>query len=337
MSRLPPAAALIPLAVLLAAAAAAALALGPSAIGLPEVLASLGLAGAPVEDFQRAAILEIRAPRVVLAVLIGAVLAQAGASLQGLLRNPLADPSLIGVSAGAALAAALTLTLLRPTTELALPVAAFAGGWCAALLALRLAQHEGYTRIGTLLLAGMAVNAAAGAGIGLASSLASDPALRDLVFWTFGSLGKAGWRELAWGAPLLLLVLVLMPRDARALNALLLGEAEAGHLGVRVESLKRRLLLLTVLGTATSVALAGLIGFVGLLVPHLVRLMTGPDHRVVLPASALLGALLLLLADIAARLWMAPVELPIGALTALVGGPFFLFLLLLRRDQIAEL
>jgi iron complex transport system permease protein len=153
----------------------------------------------------------------------------------------------------------------------------------------------------------------------------------------FGSLGKAGWDQILVALPLLLVPLLLIPRDARALNALLLGEAEAGHLGIHVERLKRRLTLLVVMAAGAAVALAGIIGFVGLVVPHLIRLWAGPDHRLLLPASALLGALLLVLADTAARLLLAPVELPIGILTALVGGPFFLALLLRVRGHAESL
>ena len=174
----------------------------------------------------------------------------------------------------------------------------------------------------------------AGAGIGLFTQLASDQALRSLTFWMFGSLGKASWPELAVVAPLLLAAIVLIPREAGALNALLLGEPEAGHLGVDVERLKRRLTVLVVLAAASAVALAGIIAFVGLIVPHLVRLWRGPDHHELLPFSALLGALLLTLADTGARVMLAPAELPIGILTALLGGPFFLALLLRHRAEI---
>lgn len=308
-----------------------ALALGPLSIPFSHVLGALGLP-LPVEDLERAAILQIRLPRVLLALLTGAALAQAGAAMQGVFRNPLAEPGLVGVSSGAALAAVSVIVLLHAPSWL-LPAATFGGGLAAAWFVSSIARSAGYTRVATMLLAGLALNALAGAGIGFFSFIADDLALRSLTFWMFGSLGKAGWPQIAVAAPLLLLPLLLIPRDARALDALLLGEAEAGHLGVDVEKIKRRLLLLCVLAVATSVSLAGIIGFVGLVVPHLIRLWAGPGHRLLLPASALLGAALMTLADLGARTWVAPAELPIGVLTALVGGPFFLALILRYRNS----
>jgi iron complex transport system permease protein len=344
MPRRPPPALLVALLLALAASALAALMLGPVSLGAAKVLAALGIGSTPLESFERSVVIDLRLPRVCLALLVGAALAQAGAAMQGIFRNPLADPSLVGVSAGAALAAATVLVLsgklggagaLPPA--LLLPLVTFAGGLLAALLVQRLAQSEGYTPVSTMLLAGLALNAIAGAGIGLLSQVASDLALRDLTYWMFGSLGKSGWRELAFGAPILIVALLATQRHAQALNALQLGEAQAGHLGFDVERLKRRLLILVVLATATSVALTGLIGFVGLLVPHLVRLLTGPDHRLVLPGAALSGALLLTLADTAARTALAPAELPIGILAALLGGPCFLWLLARNRRHVERL
>lgn len=301
-------------------------------------------AEAALQTYEVAALRDLRLPRVLLALLVGAALAQAGAAMQGVFRNPLADPGLVGVASGAALAAVasivLSTSLWSEGDHLALlqtfgtPVAAFCGGLLAAWLALRLAQSGGYTHVATLLLAGLALNAIAGAGIGLLTQLASDAGLRAATFWLFGSLSKSGWPEIALGAPILIAVLLFLPTQARKLDALLLGEAEAGHLGIDVEVLKRRGLLLIVLAVAISVALAGIIGFVGLIVPHLIRMLAGPGHRLLLPASALGGAGLLVLADLASRTWIAPQELPVGILTALVGGPFFLALLLRYRGQV---
>ncbi len=321
----------------LLAAALAALAVGPVPISATKLLGLLGLpSDSPLADFERLTLLHIRLPRVLLAMLVGAALGVSGAAMQGLLRNPLADPGLIGVSAGAGLGASALMVLgmgtLLPVT-LALPLASFAGGAAAAWAVLRLSQVDGRTRIATMLLAGLALNAIAGAGIALLAYIADDFALRSVTLWMFGSLGRTGVGELATAAPLLLIPLIALPLHAAKLNALLLGEAEAQHLGVEVERIKRRVLLLTVLAVGVSVALSGIIGFVGLIVPHLVRLWAGPDHRRVLPGCAFLGALLLLAADTLARTLFQPAELPIGILTALVGGPFFIALLLRYRDR----
>lgn len=319
----------------LLAACAAALSIGSVPIGPAKLLAALGWPGTvAIADFERAVLWQIRLPRILLAILIGAALATAGAGMQGLLRNPLAEPGLVGVSSGAALAAAAFMVLGAGTlpTSIGLPLASFAGAAVAAWVVLRISVIDARTRVATMLLAGLALNAIAGAGIGLLSYLADDFALRTVTLWMFGSLARASLTELAVAAPLLLLAIGWICARASALNALLLGEAEAGHLGVDVETLKRHLTILIVLAAGISVALAGIIGFIGLIVPHLVRLWTGPDHRRVLPISALLGALLLLVADTLARTVFMPAELPIGILTALVGGPFFLALLLRYRS-----
>ena len=212
-----------------------------------------------------------------------------------------------------------------------LSICAFAGGLGVTLLVYRLGRRDGQTSVATMLLAGIALTALGGAVVGLFTYLADDATLRSLTFWNMGSLNGASYNRL-W--PLLavtLLVILWLPRRARALNALLLGESEARHLGFEVERLKRELVFCTALGVGAAVAAAGLVGFVGLVVPHLVRLVAGPDHRVLLPASALAGASLMLLADLAARLVLAPAELPIGIVTALIGAPFFLYLLVRGR------
>lgn len=289
--------------------------------------------GTDASGYAATALLQIRLPRVLLAVLIGAALAQAGAAMQGLLRNPLADPGLIGVSSGAALGGVAMLVIGGPWLSAGLPIASFLGGLLAALLALQLARSDGHTRMSTLLLGGLALNALGGAGIGFLALMADDTSLRSLNFWLFGSLAKASWQEVLTVMPLLLVPLLLLPGCGRSLNALLLGEAEAQHLGVDLERLKRRVLLLSVLAVAASVAAAGIIGFVGLLIPQLLRLVIGPDQRQLLPASALAGAILLVLADTAARTLFLPGELPIGILTALMGAPFFIGLLVHYRQR----
>ena len=336
---------LIPaLLLLLALAFWLALALGPVSLSLGDSLrallrlAGLPLAGAGLEQAELI-VGQLRLPRALLGLAVGAVLALAGVAMQGLFRNPLADPGLIGVSSGAALGAALAIVggawLGQPPVWLApwlLSLCAFGGGLGVTALVYRLGRRDGETRVATMLLAGIALSALTGAGIGLFSYLADDATLRSLTFWNLGSLNGASYARLWPLLPVCLGVALWLPRRAAALNALLLGESEARHLGFDVERLKRELVLCVALGVGAAVAAAGMIGFVGLVVPHLVRLLTGPDHRLLLPASALAGAALLLLADLAARLLLAPAELPIGTLTALLGAPFFLYLL--RRERV---
>ncbi|TXH72175.1 MAG: iron ABC transporter permease [Thiothrix sp.] len=289
----------------------------------------------PLDAGQITVLIEIRAPRVALGILVGAGLAITGATIQGLFRNPLADPGLMGVSSGAALAAVSIIVLgatlfqgLSTTLgHYTLPLAAFIGSLLVTGLVYRLANVDGRTDIATMLLAGIAINALLGAATGLLTYAANDTQLRTLTFWLMGSLGSATWAQVLTALPLILLPVLILPWFAPALNAVLLGEAEAGHLGFNLERLKQVLIVLVALIVGTAVALTGVIGFVGLVVPHLLRLAFGPDHRLLLPASALLGASLLLLADLIARTVVTPAELPIGIITALLGGPFFLWLL----------
>ncbi|MCY1204632.1 Hemin transport system permease protein HmuU [compost metagenome] len=331
------------LGVLLLLALWLSLALGPVSLPLGETLrAAMRLAGLPFsgEGLEQAELIlgQIRLPRTLLGLAVGAVLALSGVAMQGLFRNPLADPGLVGVSSGAALGGAAAIVggaalggLPDAFAPYLLSVCAFAGGLGVTLLVYRLGRRDGQTSVATMLLAGIALTALAGAVIGLFTYLADDATLRSLTFWNMGSLNGASYSRL-W--PLLIVTLFVffwLPRRARALNALLLGESEARHLGFDVERLKRELVFCTALGVGAAVAAAGLIGFIGLVVPHLVRLVAGPDHRVLLPASALAGASLMLLADLAARLVLAPAELPIGIVTALIGAPFFLYLLVRGR------
>ena len=333
----------VALALLLALSLWLSLALGPISLPLGDTLrAALRLLGLPLADegLQQAELIlgQIRMPRTLLGLAVGAVLALCGVAMQGLFRNPLADPGLIGVSSGAALGAAIAIVggaALGGMPEIAAPyllsLCAFAGGLVVTALVYRLGRRNGQTSVTTMLLAGIALNALAFACIGLFTYLADDATLRTLTFWNLGSLNGASYARL-W--PLLLVtaaVALWLPRRALALNALLLGESEARHLGIAVERLKRELVFCTALGVGAAVAAAGMIGFIGLVVPHLVRLLVGPDHRVLLPASALAGASLLLLADLFARLILAPAELPIGIVTALIGAPFFLYLLMRGR------
>ena len=319
------------------------LALGPVSLPLLDTLrAGMRLLGLPVngEGLEQAELIlgQIRLPRTLLGLTVGAVLALAGVAMQGLFRNPLADPGLVGVSSGAALGAALAIVgtaWMGGVPEVFAPyllsLCAFLGGLGVTALVYRLGRRDGQTNVATMLLAGIALTALASSAVGLFTYLADDATLRTLTFWNLGSLNGASYQRL-WPLVLVAVAVALwLPRRAAALNALLLGESEARHLGFEVESLKRELVFCTALGVGAAVAAAGLIGFVGLVVPHLVRLLSGPDHRVLLPASMLAGASLLLFADLVARLALAPAELPIGIVTAFIGAPFFLYLLLRGR------
>ncbi len=274
---------------------------------------------------------QVRLPRTLLALAVGALLAQCGAVMQSLFRNPLADPGIIGVSSGAALGAAIAMVLFGSLAPVAL--FAFLGGLITTLLVYRLATGPGGTSVALMLLAGVAIAALTGAGLGLLSYLASDEALRDLSLWSMGSLAGGDWTRIGTLLAATLGLLLMLSRDALKLNAMLLGEAEARHMGIPVQRFKLRLMATTALAVGLSVAVSGPIGFIGLVVPHLARMIVGPDNRRVIPLSATLGALLLLLADMGARRLVSPAELPIGLMTALIGTPFFLYLLLKERRR----
>ena len=286
-------------------------------------------------------LLDIRLPRICLAILIGAILAISGAVMQGLFRNPLAAPSLIGVSSGASVGASVVIVLagawLQSNTALGLSlvaVGAFIGSFLVTVLVYRLSTSALGTSVTTMLLAGIAVSALAGAVSGLLSYYADNEMLRQISIWQMGNLSTANWQRVVVLTVVAILVLSLFPRESKSLNALLLGESEARHLGIDVQQVKRKLILLTTLGIGTAVAIGGMIGFVGLIVPHIVRLLIGPDHRWLLPVSALAGGVLLLLADTIARIIIAPTELPTGILTAILGAPFFIMLLVQQRREI---
>lgn len=295
-------------------------------------------AGAPLDEATVTVLSVIRLPRVAMAALIGATLAVMGAVMQALFRNPLADPGLIGVSSGAAVAAAASIVLGSSLplfgalpSGMVLPVAAFAGGLAVTALVYTFSVRDGQPSLSLMLLAGIAMNALGGAVIGLFVYLADDAQMRQLTFWTMGGLGAMTPGTLIPAAVLMALALGGVLFTARALNLLLLGEAEAYHLGVRVEALKRVCIVLVALGVGAGVAVAGTIAFVGLVAPHLVRLMAGPDHRRVLPGAACMGAILLTGSDLIARTIAVPAEMPVGLVMAGIGGPFFLVMLLRVR------
>jgi len=307
------------------------------AVRLPALDVLAVLAGRD-DGMQRLALIvrQLRLPRALLTGLVGALLAICGAAMQGLFRNPLADPSLIGVTAGASVGASLVIVFAGGVAGLVglslVSLGAFVGGTAAVLLVYRLATGPGGTSVATMLLAGIAIGALAGSVGSLLEFYADNEMLRRISLWRMGGLDGANWPRVAIVAGVSAFIFFVLPRQANALNALLLGESEARHLGIAVDRIKRRLVLLTAAGVGVSVAVAGAITFVGLVVPHIVRMLIGPDHRWLLPASALAGAILLLIADTLARIVVAPTELPVGLLTALLGAPFFISLLRRRRE-----
>lgn len=317
-----------------------AVSLGPVSLTLEQLYQALLTVLKGGDSSEQVILWHIRIPRLLLGLLVGSGLAVCGAVMQGLFRNPLADPGLIGVSSGASLGAALSivlggqLMLAAEWQRWLTPFSAFIFGAAVTLLVYKLASSRGRTEVATLLLAGVAIQAVAGAGIGLLTYLADDTQLRDLTFWSMGSLGGAQWNTVAVTAVLSLPTLLVLLRLSRGLNALLLGEAEAAHIGIQVERLKILAITFSALLVGVSVAAAGMIGFVGLVTPHLIRLSLGSDHRFLLPASAILGGVLLVCADVLARTLISPAELPIGILTALIGGPFFIYLLLQQRARV---
>ncbi len=327
------------------AAIICSVALGPMDITLKQSINALlpdSLRTSDIPSHIALVIQQIRLPRTLLAISVGAILAICGTVMQGLFRNPLADPGIIGVSAGASLGAAVAIVLFGSLAENypnillfgTVPVFSFLGGAITTVLVYKLGTGTNGTSVTMMLLAGVAIGALAGAGLGLMNYYADDQALRDLSLWTMGSLAGANWGGLGLAFTTLLILLVLFYRYAEPLNALLLGESEAKHLGIEVQSLKRKLILLTAAGVGVTVALAGMIGFIGLIVPHLGRMLIGPNHKSLLPISMVIGALLLLIADMIARTAVAPLDMPVGIVTALLGAPFFMWLLIKQKGRL---
>ena len=277
--------------------------------------------------------LTIRLPRVLLALVIGGSLALAGCVMQGLFRNPLADPGLLGISSGAACAVALWVVLplsLPALLMLYAPMlAAFAGALAATLVIFLLSQQQVST-LSRLLLVGIAINALCGAVVGVMSWVSNDAQLRQLSLWGMGSLGSAQWSTLLAATSLMIPAVMVIWRLAGALNLLQLGDEEAHYLGIDVRAVQRMLLLCSALLVASAVAVSGVIGFIGLVVPHVMRMWLGADHRAVIPGSVLAGPFLLLIADTLARTLVTPAEMPVGLLTSLLGAPWFLWLIFRR-------
>jgi iron complex transport system permease protein len=332
----------------LLAVALLATTVGAAGIPLPRLAAALGLnlSGADPAMLARDELVlwSIRIPRIAVAGMIGGLLALSGAIMQGLFRNPLADPALVGVSSGGAFAAAAAIVIsdsawgasFRSLQFELLPIAAFSGSLLTTTVLYKIASREGRTSVAIFLLAGLAIAAIANAGIGLLVFVADDRQLRDITFWLLGSLSGATWPKAGVVAPVALLALLSIPLIARGLDVLVLGEAEAFHTGVDVERLKKIAIVLISAMTGVAVSISGVVGFVGIVVPHLLRIIIGPGHRMLLPASVCLGAILLILADTIARVLAAPAEVPIGILTAALGAPFFLFILLRQRKLIGS-
>ncbi len=283
----------------------------------------------------------IRMPRVVLAILVGATLAVAGVGFQGLFRNPLADASLIGVGSGATLAAifaivlggTLLLSFQTVLGQYLLNISAFIGAILSILVVYRLSRSQGKTHVAIMLLAGIAINAIVGAASGLITLAAKDEQLRTITFWSLGSLGGANWKNILALLPFVVVTTVVMPFMGKPLNALALGEQDAVSMGIPIERVKNIIMIVCAIGVGACVAMTGMIGFVGLVIPHIFRLLLGPEHKKLIIVSALGGAILLLLSDLVSRTIIAPVEIPIGIITSLIGGPFFIYLLLKEKNK----
>lgn len=287
------------------------------------------------QGIYEAVFLQLRLPRVLLCAITGAVLAVSGVLMQGLFRNPIVEPGLVGTSAGAAFGASLVFVLgvnMNPTVKamigpLLVPLFAFAGALLATWAVYTLSKHTKHVSIVSLLLVGIAVNAIGLSGTGFMSYIARDPQARSITFWNLGTFSGTSWLQVMIVATVAAVIFFIALRYTKELNALLLGEEEAGYLGVDADKLKRRIMLLNTAMVAVVTAFVGVISFMGLIVPHILRLLIGSDNKKLLPASMLLGATLLCLADMLARLLLAPAEIPIGIITSFVGAPVFILLL----------
>lgn len=323
---------------------------GAVSINISDIYGSLvnmfsGVAKYEIDYASQIVIGELRLPRAVLAFIIGASLSVTGAVMQGLFRNPLADPALIGVSSGAATGAVIAIVLGAALINLQenyilsrfiIPTFAFVGGLISTILAYKLSTRQGRTLTGMLLLAGIAINAVNAAIYGFFLFIADDAQLRTITFWTLGSLANSTWDIIGLSSILIIIPTLFLMTFGRTLNIISLGEHEAFHLGVDVEKTKKQLIIVASIIVGVGVSVAGIISFVGLVIPHFVRLIVGPDYKIILPASFLLGAALLLGADSLARVIVLPAELPLGILTTGIGGPFFIWLLL-RQKHLREL
>ena len=313
--------------------------IGPVDVSSWIVLRKLFL-GHPLSLLEHVVFFDIRLPRLMMGICVGSALAVSGAVMQGLFRNPLADPGLVGVSAGAGVGAIIAIVLggFLPIFinsifgDYLVVFSAFLGGWISAIILYRIATSHGQTSVATMLLAGIAIGALAGAISGVLIFMSDDKQLRDLTFWGLGSLAGATWTKVICAGPLILVSIGIASTLGRGLNGLALGEATASHIGISTQKLKNLSICTVAAATGAAVAVSGSIGFIGIVVPHLVRKLVGPDHRTLILNSGLLGSITLIFSDIISRIITAPSELPIGIVTAILGSPVFLWILLRRRN-----
>ncbi len=332
------------LAVLLVVAIFFALSVGAVPISISQIgtyfFHAIGSATGERPSLEEAVFLQIRLPRVLLSALVGASLSVSGALMQALFRNPIVEPGLVGTSAGAAFGAAIVFVLGKNITFLSntflepflLPIFAFLGGLLATIIVYRVSTFTGKVTVATMLLAGIAINGMFGSSTGFLSYIAHDPQARSITFWMLGGFGGVDWNAVELVAVTTILGTLIAIRNSKGLNALLLGEAEAGHLGMNPKRLQRNILLLNTVMVATATSMVGVIAFVGLIVPHILRIVRGSDTRYLLTGSALLGAALLVMADAVSRIVIAPGELPVGVITSFVGAPVFLWILVRHRS-----
>lgn len=313
--------------------------LGPVRLSLGDIA---GVLAGEADQMAHAIIAQIRAPRLVLGLLVGAGLALSGCALQGVLRNPLADPGLIGVTAGASVGAVAAIVLggtvaselPAPLRPYLLPIAAFIGAGIVTFFVFAVARTTNGTSVATLILAGVAVNAIAFAMIGAMVYISDDRQLRDLTFWTMGSLGGSNWTLVLITGSVAVAASLVLARMGRVLDLFQIGERAAFHAGLDVEAAKLRVAVCSAAAVGAITAAAGPIGFIGLVAPHMARLIIGPSHRFVLPAAVLIGATLALASDLCVRTLVPPAEPPIGLATSLIGGPFFLWLLIRMKGEL---
>ncbi len=314
--------------------------IGPVNVSLWIAIQKL-IMGQPLSTLEQIIFLDIRLPRLFMGICVGSALAVSGAVMQGLFRNPLADPGLVGVSAGAGVGAIIAIVLggVLPVFinevfgDYLVVFFAFLGGWITAIILYRIATHNGQTSVATMLLAGIAIGALAGAVSGMLIYLADDKQLRDLTFWGLGSLAGATWEKVIGAGPIMLISIAIASTLGRGLNGLALGEATAAHMGISTQKLKNVSICTVAAATGAAVAISGSIGFIGIIVPHLLRRTLGPDHRTLILNSGFLGAITLIFSDIISRVITAPSELPIGIVTAILGAPVFIWILLRKRDM----